>query len=90
MSFVPAVRPSSNTNESTWRKIKYSSRSVTPESCPPTITAGQQPRSDFWHPTRHPMVACSGTVAAAARPMIATLRHRLIASPPASYITRAR
>jgi len=34
MSFVPAVRPSSNTNASTWRKIKYSSRSVTPESCP--------------------------------------------------------
>ena len=34
MSFVADVRPSSRTNPSTWRKIKYSSRSVTPGSCP--------------------------------------------------------
>ena len=34
MSLVEDVRPSSRTNPSTWRKIKYSSRSDTPGSCP--------------------------------------------------------
>ena len=34
MSLVADVRPSSSTNPSTWRKIKYSSRNDTPGSCP--------------------------------------------------------
>jgi hypothetical protein len=34
MSFVADVRPSSSTNPSTWRKIKYSSRTDTWGSCP--------------------------------------------------------
>jgi transposase len=33
MSLVPGVRPSSRTSPTTWRKIKYSSRSDTPGSC---------------------------------------------------------
>jgi hypothetical protein len=34
MSLVADVRPIRRTSPSTWRKIKYSSRSDTPRSCP--------------------------------------------------------
>ena len=45
------VQPSSRTNPSTCRKIKYSNRNDTPVPVRSEITAGQRRGSKFWHPT---------------------------------------